>query len=261
LLASATFAQLKQLDNAAEKIANKIKNQTPDMIAVVDFTAPDGSLSEVGKYFAGLVTASIMHHAKKVRVANRESFLSAYGSKGPTSADLDSQEIRKKLVSLNVDFVITGTVEANPSTYSVYIFTRRSSDGSTVIEQDLTMKRSAFTDSLSEPFPPQTHRDAPRADYSDPKAAKNVTPPSCIHCPQPSYSNIARAEKIQATSMFDVLISADGKVVAAHPKKLAGYGLDEEAFNAIMGWHFNPATVDGKPTAVRVAIEVTFHLY
>jgi Gram-negative bacterial TonB protein C-terminal len=46
-----------------------------------------------------------------------------------------------------------------------------------------------------------------------------------------------------------------------HPKKLLGYGLDEQAFNAIMGWRFKPGVdAEGKPMAVIVAIEVTFRL-
>jgi outer membrane biosynthesis protein TonB len=42
--------------------------------------------------------------------------------------------------------------------------------------------------------------------------------------------------------------------------KLLGYGLDEKAFEAIKSWKFRPATKDGSPVSVVVAIEVSFQL-
>jgi TonB family protein len=258
----AASAQFAELDNSAEKIAKKLKGQKPHMVAVPDFTLADGSPSPIGKHFAELVAAFIPRHAKSVPVAKRDSFISAFGPKGPTNTDLDSRETRNRLSSvLHVDFVVIGTVDLNESTYSVHLTTRRSFDGFVVIEQSLIMNRTPFTDSLSEPFPPQSQSDVPRAASPDGKAFKNVTLPTCIYCPQPSYTELARSQKIQATALFDVIVSASGTAAAVHPAKLAGYGLDEQAFNAIMGWRFKPALVDGQPHAVIVQIEVTFHLY
>ena len=51
-------------------------------------------------------------------------------------------------------------------------------------------------------------------------------------------------------------------VMLLRPEKLAGHGLDEQAFNAIKQWRFAPATstTDGKPVAIIVPVEVTFRL-
>ena len=40
----------------------------------------------------------------------------------------------------------------------------------------------------------------------------------------------------------------------------ATFGLDREAVSAAKQWRFKPGTKDGKPVAVRVAIELTFTL-
>jgi len=86
--------------------------------------------------------------------------------------------------------------------------------------------------------------------------------PTCQHCPYPTYNDQARAAHAQGHCVFDVLISDDGKVVAAHLVKSLGYGLDEQAFNVIKKWRFNPATdTAGKPIASIVAIEVSFSLH
>jgi TonB family protein len=37
-------------------------------------------------------------------------------------------------------------------------------------------------------------------------------------------------------------------------------GLDEKAVEAVQKWKFEPATKDGKPVPVELAIEVDFHL-
>jgi TonB family protein len=58
------------------------------------------------------------------------------------------------------------------------------------------------------------------------------------------------------------LISANGDLQQIRPLRLLGYGLDEQAFNAIKKWKFKPATrEDGTPVATIVPVEVTFRLY
>jgi hypothetical protein len=180
------------------------------MVAVPDFTLTDGSSSPVGRHFAELVAGSIFHHAKGVTVAKRETFISAFGSKGPTNADFDSQETRNKLAALQLDFVVIGAVDLNESAYSVHVTTRRSSDGSILIEQSLTIPRTPFTDSLSQDFPPHTDFEVLRALGPNGEVYKERMP-SRIYCPQPSYSELARSERIQGIAPFDILVSSDGR--------------------------------------------------
>jgi TonB family protein len=40
-----------------------------------------------------------------------------------------------------------------------------------------------------------------------------------------------------------------------------GMGLDEKAIEAVKQWRFDPAKKDGVPVAVRIQIDVDFHLY
>jgi periplasmic protein TonB len=40
-----------------------------------------------------------------------------------------------------------------------------------------------------------------------------------------------------------------------------GLDLDEEAMHAVKMWKGKPATLDGKPVAVQIALEVAFNLY
>jgi protein TonB len=52
-----------------------------------------------------------------------------------------------------------------------------------------------------------------------------------------------------------------GKPIQIHVLKSLGYGLDEKAIESVSRYKFRPATLDGHPIAVRIAIEVNFKLY
>jgi TonB family protein len=87
--------------------------------------------------------------------------------------------------------------------------------------------------------------------------------PTCSYCPDPNYNDVARRERIQGISVFEVLISPTGVAQQMRPLRLLGYGLDERAFNTIKKWKFKPATSieDGTPAAVIIPMEITFRLY
>jgi len=84
---------------------------------------------------------------------------------------------------------------------------------------------------------------------------------TCIHCPDPTYTDPARQAKVNGTSIFEVLIATSGEAAQLQPVKMLGYGLDEKAFEAIKHWKFRRATKDGSPVPVVVPIEVTFRIY
>ena len=50
-----------------------------------------------------------------------------------------------------------------------------------------------------------------------------------------------------------------GDVVVVHSPDSAS-GMDDEAVKAFQQWRFTPGTVAGRPTAVIVGVELTFHL-
>ncbi|KAA6457563.1 TonB family protein [Acidobacteria bacterium AB60] len=62
----------------------------------------------------------------------------------------------------------------------------------------------------------------------------------------------------EATSVLSLTIDADGKPRDVCVIKEAGYGLDRKAFEGAAKYRFDPATLNGKPVPVRVAIQVRF---
>jgi periplasmic protein TonB len=100
----------------------------------------------------------------------------------------------------------------------------------------------------------------PNSSISNPGIA-GVTYPSCLYCPQASYSQEAVDAKFQGTVTLSAVITAEGRATNIQVTKALGHGLDQKAVEAVSEWRFKPAIgPSGKPVSVRQTIEVTFHL-
>jgi Gram-negative bacterial TonB protein C-terminal len=68
-------------------------------------------------------------------------------------------------------------------------------------------------------------------------------------------------KRFEAKSLVDLIVDTDGV-----PRHLCilnelGHGFDRKAFDAVAGYRFKPATRDGKPVPVHIAVEVKFALW
>ncbi len=89
-----------------------------------------------------------------------------------------------------------------------------------------------------------------------------VTLPSPVREVKPGYTAAAMDARIEGSVLLDVVVLDDGKVgdVTVSQSLDKEYGLDTQAVEAAKQWLFKPGTKDGKPVAVRVALQMTFTL-
>ena len=89
-----------------------------------------------------------------------------------------------------------------------------------------------------------------------------VTLPVPVRSVKPGYTAAAMDAHIEGKVLLGVLVLDDGKVgeVTVTESLDKEYGLDTQAVEAARQWLFKPGTKDGKPVAVRVALEMTFTL-
>ncbi len=85
--------------------------------------------------------------------------------------------------------------------------------------------------------------------------------PRALNQPAASYSEKARKKKLQGTVVLSIVVGTDGAAHDIKVTKSLGMGLDEEAVKSVQKWKFEPSTVEGKPVAVRIALQVDFRLY
>lgn len=95
-----------------------------------------------------------------------------------------------------------------------------------------------------------------------------VRPPKPRFTPVAEFSDEARKmikkqhiKDFQAVSLLRLTVNEEGNPEDICIARPAGFSLDKQAFLTAQKYRFDPATQDGNPVAVRIAIEVNFKLF
>lgn len=89
-----------------------------------------------------------------------------------------------------------------------------------------------------------------------------VSAPDPLRTPEAHYSAEARRKRIQAVCLVRLVVDAEGMPQNPSVVRSAGYGLDENALEAIRHYRFKPSLKDGfEPVPVKLTVEVDFRLY
>ena len=88
-----------------------------------------------------------------------------------------------------------------------------------------------------------------------------MTAPRVLQQDEPAFSEEARLAKYQGTMTMSLVVDPYGSARDIAIVSPLGLGLDEKAVAAVGTWKFKPATKDGQPVPVKIAVEVSFHLY
>lgn len=78
---------------------------------------------------------------------------------------------------------------------------------------------------------------------------------------EPSSNEYAQANAVAGMALYHAVIGADGKPGEIAVGRPIGFGLDENAVDAIRKARFEPAIKDGKPVPVMLDLVVQFHIY
>jgi periplasmic protein TonB len=87
-----------------------------------------------------------------------------------------------------------------------------------------------------------------------------VTVPTIVKEVKPTYTQQAKAKKIQGLVRLQAVIEDDGSVGEVVVLRSLDSELDQQAIVALKQWEFKPGTRDGKPVPVRFTCELTFTL-
>jgi TonB family protein len=256
--AQITSAQFSKLDDLASEITKEVKRLKPQLVAVVDFRQPSGSTMPQSHYFAWILSNYLEQHGKKkFAVAEHRAFDEDLARLHiPPESLVLGAAFRSAASHVGADVLITGTIEKRQNAYVLQATVLQVSNEKSLATFAQTIEVNDFLESFVTPFPQGVERTGRNG------GLKGVKLPSCVYCPDPSYNDLARSKNLQGSCVLEVLISANGDLQQIRPLRLLGYGLDEQAFNAIKKWKFKPATrEDGTPVATIVPVEVTFRLY
>ena len=99
-----------------------------------------------------------------------------------------------------------------------------------------------------------------------------VTPPKALFIPEPSFTPIARKQKVSGVATVSIIVDTEGNPRNVHiirsiadnvdkKHQAAAVSLDQAAVDAVKQYKFKPAMQDGKPVAVYLNVEVNFKLF
>ena len=93
-----------------------------------------------------------------------------------------------------------------------------------------------------------------------PAGRNGVSAPTVVYRVEPQYSEEARKARYEGTVVLQAIIRKDGKVDVLNLVRSLGFGLDQNAIEALKQWRFRPATKDGQAVDSTINIEVRFNL-
>jgi TonB family protein len=102
------------------------------------------------------------------------------------------------------------------------------------------------------------------------KVGGNVKPPRVLHFAEAEFTKqalkAAKRNKLNGSNhaicFISLVVDTNGVPQELCVYRPAGFGLDEQAANAVSQYRFEPATKsDGSPVPARITVEVNFRLY
>jgi len=89
---------------------------------------------------------------------------------------------------------------------------------------------------------------------------RSVTPPEVLYYTDPFYTRTAREKKIEGTVTIEGAFDVKGCMKVIRIVKTIGFGLDENALDALRSWRFSPATRNGEHVDAIAEIDIDFSL-
>jgi TonB family protein len=87
-----------------------------------------------------------------------------------------------------------------------------------------------------------------------------VVSPRPLRQDEPKYSDAGRRAGVQGTVILEIVVDEKGRATEIKVISPLGFGLDEQAVEAVAKWRFAPGTKDGRPVKVLAEVEVNFRL-
>jgi len=91
-------------------------------------------------------------------------------------------------------------------------------------------------------------------------AAAKIVPAEILSKPTPTYTDEARAKRIEGEVLLEVVFEASGKLRVLKIVRGLGHGLDDSAVRAAEQIRFKPALKDGQPSDSTAVVHIIFQL-
>lgn len=241
----------------AARLAEAIEQLQVHKIYVSDFLDSTGSRTEKGCYFASVFSSNLTKESKGFEVLNRISVQKLLDTAGVSLGDLHKPEIVSKIASTTgAEAVLIGVITFQKEVISLDLSLHEASTGK---ELHRAQYHEDNSPNLEGNFPAGTDTSGHTFYFG---GLDGVSVPRCIYCPQPSYTSGARRRKVSGTLTISSRVTEKGTVDDVRLVRSLDPDLDEAALRIVRTWKLQPAKdSSGELVALRVPVEVTFHLF
>jgi len=263
------------LDSLASHAAQRIREanleeREPKVLVIDFFRSSPGHSSRLGTLLADRFSESLTAYSAGLSILDRKILKDYLTTNWTTLEDLQSRDVCLRIGrQMGATGVILGTLYEENGQISLTVHLE--GFGPVAKEADIfqvTDERARFPVTeemhamLFEPGPnyARTADDIPEEPGVF-KSGLGAGVPRCTNCPNPDYSDAARAAKFQGTVILSIVVTTEGKATAIYVLKGAPFGLTTKAVQAVQDWRFEPALKEGNPVPVRVPVETTFRLF
>lgn len=260
-------AQQTDLTTVAAKVAQELEAKKVKRVAVFDFAGPGDDLTALGQKLADEFSGALAKSGGKLQIEDRSKIAANIKKFDYQLSDLRDPNFGDALLSyLGVNVAIVGIISRQGDEFTLSVrCTHAGKNGANFIEvEHFSFAASEDTAKLAATVVERGEAVAEKAAVKTaPNAAANRSYPACIDCPGARFTNLAAELNLRAATVVLIgVVTPEGRLTDIKVTKRAPAGLTESAIDAVQKWKFRPANgPDGKPTAVRQVIEVTFHLY
>jgi TonB family protein len=263
-----------ELDAIAERLGNDVqsarRNDFSPKVLVIDFLNQKEQVSALGDILADQLSSALVEKVGQVTVVSRKQFRERLLSTGISPFDLeDIEAARWTAQQAGANVIVFGHLLSSHEKVTLRIELVRVSSGKkfSKASTDLSLTeemKNLFDKPLDWPDNPDLAvscvASAQRDEVAAFKAA-GVTEPKCVRCLMPTYTDSARAARIQGIVKVKIVIDEEGRPKSGVVILGNSHELELQALRAIKEWRFEPAKKAGKPVSVCVVTEVNFRIF
>jgi TonB family protein len=251
LLGQPAYGKDDDIYSLAAHVAKSLSRAHVKSAVLVSFSGPDGEVTSLGTFLADRVSDQLTLSKNKFVIVRKDHLPGDNLMKiQPSQASLDTAALEELKPFGGV--VLLGGIKIKGDNVTISLHVVDVVRGKIIDHAEALIRRVMLPTDL-----PATASDSQTPQIYVPKR-DTVTVPGCVFCPDPSFTEQARATGRQGTVVLSVVIAPSGRASEITVLKVVGDGLDERAIEAIRTWQFKPGLKEGKPVWVRVPIEVSF---
>jgi|SRR5271154_232865 len=257
-----------QLNSLASRVAEQIRQSKLDpalpKIFVIDFSnTANGQFSKLGSMLADDFAESLAGFASGFQVEDRKSFYDYLKQNWMSLDDLQNEAACLTLArSMGGSGVVRGTIETDAN-QQLRIHVRTDGLGPAWTEDAQFPMTSQLQELLKQPA--TSFARSAGAVAVEPgilqAGVDGVSLPECVSCPNPDYTDLARAAKYRGVVELSLIVTKDGEVNSVVVLRGAPFSLTQQAIDTVQKWKFKPAKKNKQSVSVRVPVDIEFQLY